>query len=210
MKMGKLIAVEGFDGVGKGTAIKFIEEKLTELNVPHISTRIPGGCVVGEMCRDIVLNHKTSNETALMLMQSSRIETWKNIMWPALKAGKWVICDRFTASSYAYQVDTADMLVFAEKVIESTTPAYMIDQTIYITCDFDIACERIEARNAAKDVIESKPFDELERIYDRYNSHSLQSRYANWKTITNNRTEEHLKEKIVKFITEYVDWNKNG
>ena len=100
---GALITLEGLEGVGKSTSVKTIELLLAERGLPCITTREPGGTHLGEQLRQLLLNSSMCSMTELLLMFAARTEHVQTVIEPALAAGQWVICDRFTDSSYAYQ-----------------------------------------------------------------------------------------------------------
>ena len=102
----KFITLEGGEGVGKTTNILFIKDFLEKNRQPVIITREPGGTEIAEKIRNLLLeNHDEpfSEVTELLLIFAARAQHLKNVIQPALKQGNWVICDRFTDASYAYQ-----------------------------------------------------------------------------------------------------------
>lgn len=104
--LGKFITLEGGEGCGKSTNIKFIEQLLKEAGIPVVLTREPGGTVLSENIRQLLLGRdqeKISEQTELLMMFAARAQHIKHIIQPALEQGTWVLCDRFTDSSYAYQ-----------------------------------------------------------------------------------------------------------
>lgn len=106
MLRGRLITIEGLEGAGKSTSIDTIATQLNDHGVPFITTREPGGTDLGENVRKILLAHADipmHAMTELLLMFAARVEHVDKIITPAIEAGRWVICDRFTDSSYAYQ-----------------------------------------------------------------------------------------------------------
>lgn len=103
---GRFITVEGTEGVGKSTNMAFIEDWLIKAGKELVITREPGGTELGEVLRQILLDAKEktmSDDTELLLMFASRAQHLQEVIKPALYAGKWVLCDRFTDSTYAYQ-----------------------------------------------------------------------------------------------------------
>ena len=100
---GKFISFEGIDGAGKSTHIAFVAEWLAARGKQVVSSREPGGTEVGEKLRDMLLHQKMHLETEALLMFASRREHIAQVIEPALARGDWVISDRFTDASFAYQ-----------------------------------------------------------------------------------------------------------
>jgi dTMP kinase len=100
---GKFISFEGIDGAGKSTHIGFVADFLRARGKTVVSSREPGGTAVGEKLRDMLLHEKMHLETEALLMFASRREHMAQVIEPALARGDWVISDRFTDASFAYQ-----------------------------------------------------------------------------------------------------------
>jgi dTMP kinase len=103
---GKFITVEGIEGAGKSSNLDFIRGLLEQAGQQVLFTREPGGTPLGEEIRDLLLGHKHTgmgDDTELLLMFAARAEHLEQKIRPALEAGIWVLCDRFTDASYAYQ-----------------------------------------------------------------------------------------------------------
>ncbi|MBT6818564.1 MAG: dTMP kinase, partial [Nitrosomonadales bacterium] len=101
--LGKFITLEGVDGAGKTTHIEFIKNYLSDLGIHYVMTREPGGTLLGERLRDILLHDEMTPETETMLMFAARNEHIDKVIRPNLLSGAVVISDRFTDASYAYQ-----------------------------------------------------------------------------------------------------------
>ena len=119
MFQGKFITFEGTEGVGKTTQINLLEKYLKTKNINCIVTREPGGTSLGEKIREILL-HK-SNESIdefaeLLLMFSARAQHLHEVIYPALKNNIWVLCDRFTDASYAYQGERTRYTICEDKI----------------------------------------------------------------------------------------------
>ncbi|MFC4761518.1 dTMP kinase [Dyella koreensis] len=105
-KRGKFISLEGGEGAGKSTLLAGLREHIVTHGVDLVLTREPGGTELGEAVRAIVLDparHGMVAEAELLLMFASRAQLVREVIEPALAAGRWVLCDRFTDASYAYQ-----------------------------------------------------------------------------------------------------------
>lgn len=103
---GRFITLEGIEGVGKSTHLIFIKDCLIQRGLDIIATREPGGTEVAEAIRKVLLTHHQetiTHQTELLLLFASRSQNVSHLILPALAAGKWVLCDRFTDASYAYQ-----------------------------------------------------------------------------------------------------------
>jgi dTMP kinase len=103
MTRGKFITFEGIDGAGKSTHISFVASLLHDLGHTVITTREPGGTPLGEKLRELLLAEKMHLETEALLMFAARREHIAQVIEPALARGDWVVCDRFTDASFAYQ-----------------------------------------------------------------------------------------------------------
>ena len=103
---GRLITLEGGEGAGKSTVLEAVRERLEQHGVEVVVTREPGGTVLGEAVRAVVLDPSRRNlcaESELLLMFAARAQLVRELIRPALEAGRWVLSDRFTDASYAYQ-----------------------------------------------------------------------------------------------------------
>lgn len=106
METGKFITFEGIEGVGKSTNIDFVTHALEHRGLPVLTTREPGGTPMADRIRELLVNHGDEpmpDIAELLLMFAARALHVNNVIQPALAAGTWVICDRFTDSSRAYQ-----------------------------------------------------------------------------------------------------------
>ncbi len=106
MSRGRLITLEGGEGAGKSTLLAGIEQWLQGRGVPVLRTREPGGTPLGEALRTLLLDAERDAvcaESELLLMFAARAELVRKVVQPALASGRWVLADRFTDASYAYQ-----------------------------------------------------------------------------------------------------------
>jgi dTMP kinase len=105
-KKGLFLTLEGSEGVGKTSNLEYIKSLLDKAGIECIVTREPGGTALGEALRDMLLGEDfkgMSDDTELMLMFAARAEHVAQVIRPALQQGQWVLCDRFTDATYAYQ-----------------------------------------------------------------------------------------------------------
>ena len=130
MRAGRFITLEGIEGAGKSTVAKYVAEWLTGRGIAVRLTREPGGTPLGERVRQIVLEHGNeplSAVTETLLMFAARALHVENVIAPALREGQWVVCDRFTDATRAYQgsgrgVDAALIDTLARAVHPQLTP----------------------------------------------------------------------------------------
>jgi dTMP kinase len=102
-RTGRLITVEGIDGAGKSTHLPWLKELLEKKGRRVWLTREPGGTPLGERLRELLLHEPMAPLTELLLMFAARREHCEREIWPRMDAGEWVVCDRFTDATYAYQ-----------------------------------------------------------------------------------------------------------
>ena len=156
---GKLITIEGIEGVGKSSAVAALSEYLVSQQKKVLVTREPGGTPLAEQIRQLLLKvyeEAVSPKTELLLMFASRTQHVEEVIRPALQAGKWVICDRFTDASYAYQGAGRGMpievIAFLEKWIQEGLEP---DCTLLLDAPVEVAQERAKLRDVL-DRIESE------------------------------------------------------
>jgi dTMP kinase len=100
---GRFITFEGIDGAGKSSHIDAVRDFLSASGREVVCTREPGGTPLGEAIRSLFLHHSMTPETEVMLVFAARNEHLRQVVWPALSRGAWVLCDRFTDATFAYQ-----------------------------------------------------------------------------------------------------------
>jgi dTMP kinase len=142
---GKFITLEGVDGAGKSTHLDYLAEKIRARGVELVVTREPGGTALGEKLRALLLNDPMQPDTELMLMYAARAEHVAALIKPALASGAWVLSDRFSDASYAYQcggrgIDAGRLQALEDWVLAGFKPD--------LTLLFDVTPEVAEARRA--------------------------------------------------------------
>ena len=100
---GRFITLEGIDGAGKSTHVAFLAERIRAAGHVVVTTREPGGTPLGETLRGLLLNEPMGRVTETLLMFAARREHVERVIRPALERGDWVLCDRFTDATWAYQ-----------------------------------------------------------------------------------------------------------
>ncbi len=171
MNRGKFITVEGTEGVGKTTNIDFIKDFLVQRGIDLVVTREPGGTPLAEEIRALLLARRTEqvDETAeLLLMFAARSQHLHRVILPALERGKWVLCDRFTDATYAYQgggryVDQ-DLIAQLESLVQGDMRP---DLTLILDIDVRQGLQRA-VRRGDLDRFEHETVDFFERVRTVY------------------------------------------
>ncbi len=171
MNRGLFITLEGGEGVGKSTNLSFIRDFLKNRGLNVLVTREPGGTVLAEKIRDLLLepqNERVAAQTELLLMFAARAQHLENVIKPALNNGVWVVCDRFTDATYAYQgggrnVEISD-INWLENMIQGN---FRPDLTLLLDSPVNVGLERINGRGKA-DRFESEQFNFFEKVRNAY------------------------------------------
>jgi dTMP kinase len=143
---GKFITLEGMDGAGKSTHIPLIIELLEARGVEVVSTREPGGTVLGEKLRAILLHESMHAETETLLMFAARREHIANVIEPSLARGAYVISDRFTDATYAYQCGAKGVLPSKIKQLETWVQDDLRpDATLLFDVPVEISIQRLRS-----------------------------------------------------------------
>jgi dTMP kinase len=168
---GKFITIEGGEGAGKSTNIAFIRAWLEQHNVTVVETREPGGTVLAEQIRDILLDNKTRNmadDTELLLMFAARAQHIKEVIEPNLQQGNWILCDRFTDATYAYQGGGRGIAMQRIAALEEWVQGPLRpDLTIILDLPIEIGLERAGKRSQP-DRFEQEDLGFFKRVRDTY------------------------------------------
>lgn len=165
---GRFITFEGIDGSGKSTQIESVAQALGAAGVPLVRTREPGGTAMAEALRDVILHQPMSALAETLLMFAARAEHVAQVIGPALAAGRWVLCDRFSDATYAYQCAGRGVASGRVATLESWThPGLQPDLTIVFDLDPAEAARRRAAARAA-DRFESETAEFFERVRAGY------------------------------------------
>jgi dTMP kinase len=165
---GRFVTCEGIDGAGKSTQIAFIDSWLRSRGVDVLLTREPGGTPIGEALREMILHRPMQPRTETLLMFAARCEHVLAVIEPALAAGRWVLCDRFTDATYAYQsggrgIAEADVATLERWVHPKLQP----DLTLLFDLEPHIAAGRL-ARAQRSDRFEAEQRDFFTRVREHY------------------------------------------
>jgi len=168
---GKFITVEGIEGVGKTTNLEYLQQLISAAGKELVVTREPGGTPLGEAIRGLLLDpHYTGMDPdcELQLMFAARAEHLAKVIRPAIEAGKWVLCDRFTDATYAYQgggrgLDT-DKIAALEQLVQGD---FRPDLTLLLDVPVEIGLARAGNRSAP-DRFEQEQVEFFERVRQAY------------------------------------------
>ena len=165
---GKFITLEGVDGAGKTTFLPWIEQRLRAKGVDVVATREPGGTLLGEKLRQLLLSEPMFARTEALLMFAAREQHVAEVIEPALAAGRWVLCDRFTDATFAYQgagrgVADVELEALERWVQRGLQP----DLTVLFDLPVEIARARSSA-SRAPDRFESERGGFLARVREGY------------------------------------------
>lgn len=170
-KRGLFITVEGVEGVGKSTNLAFIESLLTAQEISFVTTREPGGTPLAEKVRDLLLdkdNTEMADITELMLVFAARAQHVSMLIEPALARGEWVICDRFTDSTYAYQGGGRNMSFdLIQRIDEVALNQYQPDITLLLDLPIEVGLERASQRGEL-DRFERESIGFFNRVRDTF------------------------------------------
>jgi dTMP kinase len=168
MIVAKFITFEGVDGAGKSTHLEWFANELRQRGIDLVLTREPGGTPMGERLREILLNEPMHAETEALLMFAARREHVEQVIRPALQRGTWVISDRFSDASFAYQgggrgVSLAKLEQLEQWVHGDLQP----DLTLLFDIPIEIARQRL-ANNVSLDRFEQEHGEFFERVRQAY------------------------------------------
>ena len=168
MSRGKFITVEGIDGAGKSSHLDFLVQQARARGHEAVLTREPGGTAAGEKIREIVLHAAMDAKAEALLMFAARAEHVAGVIEPALAAGRWVVCDRFSDATYAYQCGgrglARDFVVGLERIVH---PGLQPDATFLFDLDPKVARER-QAQRRVADKFEREKGDFFARVRAAY------------------------------------------
>ena len=172
---GRFITFEGIDGAGKSTQLAFLADYQRRNGRDVVVTREPGGTPVGEALRQIVLSQDMDPRTETLLMFAARAEHLARVIRPALASGRWVVCDRFSDATFAYQSGGRQLPAADIEALEHWVhPDLVPDHTFLVDIAPEIAAQRLAAARAA-DRFESEQTAFFSRVRAAYLARAARS-----------------------------------
>lgn len=203
-KIGKFITLEGGEGVGKTTNVPFIKDYLLGKNIPVVVTREPGGTMMAEKIRDLLLHSNDeviSSHAEILLMFAARAQHLKNVIKPALAQGAWVLCDRFTDATYAYQGGGRGMSLEAISWLENFVQEDLRpDLTLLLDVPIETGMARAKSRGGQFDRFESEQLHFFNQVRNAY-LQQAQKYPGRIKVIMADQPLEIVQKEIIKTLT---------
>jgi dTMP kinase len=202
---GKFITLEGIEGVGKSTQLKYLQQWFSEKNIPIVVTREPGGDPVSERIRAIFLEKITETimpDTELLLLFAARSQHLETVIFPALKRGQWVICDRFTDASYAYQGGGRNISSERIAILESWVQGnFQPDLTLLLDAPVDLALSRVKRRGGS-DRIEVENQDFFTRVRNCYLERA--NKYDRYRIVDPTQSMERIQQQLSEILSKFL------
>jgi dTMP kinase len=169
MSRGRFVTLEGVDGAGKSTHMAWIAERLRMPGRKVLVTREPGGTPLAERLRALVLNEPMDPLAETMLLFAARADHVQREIGPALEEGTWVLCDRFTDATFAYQGGgkgvASELIAHLAQVSHN---GLMPDLTLMFDCPYEVARARLDRADKAPDRFERESREFFERVRQAY------------------------------------------
>ena len=205
--LGKFITIEGGEGVGKSTNADFIQSVLESRGCEVVVTREPGGTALGEALRSILLSGDIESPVAmaeLLIIFAARAQHLTTVIEPALAAGKWVLCDRFTDATYAYQgwgrnIDQRAIASLEQLVQGARRP----DLTVLLDMDPSLGLARAKER-AELDRFEQEELAFFNRVREGYLARAKEEP-ARWLIIDASKTLDEVTTVIGQTLNDWFD-----
>jgi dTMP kinase len=203
---GMFITVEGIEGVGKTTNMEYLQQTITAAGRELVVTREPGGTPLGEAIRGLLLDpqYKGMNpDCELQLMFAARAEHLDKVIRPAIAAGRWVLCDRFTDATYAYQgggrgLDSGKIAALEQLVQADFRP----DLTLLLDVPVEVGLARAGNRSAP-DRFEQEKVDFFERVRQAYLDMAA-SHDGRYRVIDASRSLARVQEQLAEVLREFL------
>jgi dTMP kinase len=209
---GKFITIEGTEGVGKTTNIAFIKQWLDDNGISFINTREPGGTPLAEEIRQVLLSNrdeKVCSKAELLMMFAGRAQHIDQVIEPQLAQGNWVLCDRFTDATYAYQGAGREMGDDLIQSLETMVQGDMRpDLTLVLDVPVELGLERAGKRSEP-DRFELEKTDFFNRVRQAYLSMATNNP-ERYKVIDASQTLEHVQLQIADTLNSFLQKDHNG
>ena len=200
MNKAKFITFEGVDGAGKSTHVEWFANTLRQRGIDLLITREPGGTPLGERLREILLNHPMHAETETLLMFAARREHVEQVIRPALQRGTWVISDRFTDASFAYQGGGRGVSLTKLEQLEQWVHADLQpDLTLLFDIPIEVARQRL-SHNISLDRFEQEQGEFFQKVRQAYLARSQKSP-ARFAVIHAEKTLEEVKADLQRVVS---------
>jgi dTMP kinase len=204
---GRFITIEGSEGGGKSTNLVFVREYLEKQGISVIETREPGGTELGEAIRGLLLGHQhdgMADDTELLLMFAARNEHLARVIRPALAAGQWVLCDRFTDATYAYQgggrgINFERITLLEQWVQRGLQP----DLTLLFDIPVAEGMARTRGRAGGPDRFEQQRLEFFERVRQCYLQRA-QDAAMRFRIIDASQTLERVQQQLKSTLSSYL------
>lgn len=204
---GRFITIEGVEGAGKSTCMALAATEIEKRGIHLLQTREPGGTDLGEDLRELLLGHRhqgMASDTELLLMFAARAEHIHRRIRPALSAGQWILCDRFTDATYAYQGAGRGLSIERIAQLENWVQGSLRpDLTIVMDLPVAVGMERAGKRSAP-DRFESEALEFFERVRRGYLEIARQEP-ARVKVIDASRTLDEVAADVMSTIGRFID-----
>ena len=202
-----LLVFEGLDGSGKSSLMSAVEKQLKDKNLPVCRTREPGGTPLGDEIRNLILRKVGEPPTPraeLLLYEASRAQHVDQVIRPRLKTGEWVLCDRFSASSIAFQAGGREISeAWVERLNEFATDRLEADLTILLDLSVDESRRRRNHRQQQNGEGEDRIESETDTFHERVRRSFLEQAARNprhWLVLDAGSTPDQLLEQVMKHL----------
>ena len=207
---GKFITVEGSEGVGKSTNLDFVARQLQDSGIDFVVTREPGGTPLAEDIRQLLLTPRDeamSELTELLLVFAARAQHLTQKIEPALAAGNWVLCDRFTDATFAYQGGGRQMSDVVIGQLQSLVQGDLRpDLTLLLDAPVEVGMQRA-SRRGDLDRFEQEELDFFERVRQAYLS-QVEREPGRFAVIDASQSLTSVQGQIVDALTPYLSANR--
>jgi dTMP kinase len=203
---GLFVTVEGGEGVGKSTNLVFLKNYLSNNGIEVVITREPGGTHLGEEIRELLLQVRREQVNAmaeLLLIFAARAQHIRELIEPALAAGKWVLCDRFTDATYAYQCGGRGVELKTVRRLEELVQGNLRpDYTVLLDVAVEIGMDRARGRGDL-DRFEQETLDFFERVRSSYLEQAKNSS-GRYRLIDAGRSLDEVQRELLEFARELL------